>query len=61
MERMLGRSATAPLPRPPFELIRPTVAALRRRIAAYFFKFAESPPQSPSRELPSEWFRYPLP
>jgi hypothetical protein len=37
------------------------VAALRRRIAAYFFKFAESPPQSPSRELPSEWFRYPLP
>ena len=36
------------------------VAALRRRSRSAFRKFAEQPPSSP-RELPPEWFRFPLP
>ena len=60
MEAVLRRSAAAPLPRSARDVAGSAVAALRRRIAERFNKFAEQPPSSP-RELPPEWFRFPLP
>jgi hypothetical protein len=60
MEAVLNRSAAAPLPRSARDITRSAVAALRRRIAERFRKLAEQPPSSP-RELPPEWFRFPLP
>jgi hypothetical protein len=60
MEAVLRRSAAVPWPRSAREVARSTAAALRRRIAKRFYRLAELSP-SASRELPPEWFRYPLP
>jgi len=50
----------APLPLPARDIIRPAVMALWRRIATRSYRLLERLPSSP-RELPPEWFRYPLP
>jgi len=63
MDAVLRRGEAAPLPRPSRESAGSTfgagsaITALRRRISA---RLAELPPVKP-RELPPEWFRYPLP
>ena len=61
MESVLRRSEAVPLPRPPRELVRSAAAVRWRRIVKRFYEFAEQPPQLSQRELPPEWFRYPLP
>ena len=60
MEAVLKRGDAAPLPWSPRQAARSAVAALQRRIATWYDDFAARPPSSP-RELPPEWFRYPLP
>ena len=63
MEAILKRGDAAPLPRTSRDVAGSAfgagsaLAARWRRIAA---RLAERPPV-PSRELPPEWFRYPLP
>lgn len=60
MQAILRRGDAATLPRSPRKSVRSTIAVRWRRLAGRLYRLAEQLPSSP-RELPPEWFRYPLP
>jgi hypothetical protein len=60
MQAVLKRGVAAPLPLPARDIVWSAVAAVGHRIAKRSYRLLERLPSSP-RELPPEWFRYPLP
>jgi hypothetical protein len=60
MDVVPRRGEAVPVPRSPREIVGSAVAPRWRRIARGADSFAERQ-TAPLRELPPEWFRYPLP